>query len=338
MKKNLFFMLFALIALSFASCDDDDDVDTGTPGEVTITEVVTGNSVAYHAEAKNAVSFSWDLGNGETPTGPDVTGTYNFPDTYTVTCTAVGRDANTVGTKDVVVAVGDPEIFNDQNKFLSGYSSTTGLSETVWVWATGDGNMSCGEFAREYDTCYFDPIDESWWQSHAGEDAPPEVYDDEYTFKLNSSMEYVNEFGDEFMYNWMYAAKAGIGGAVEIWGDVAYADYEAPEASWSIEFIENGSIVPIDTDETIDSTFTTVIGDQSFDGALIIHLTNGAYLGYAAYGHDYQICSYVNDTLLIRYDNRVPDNIGDYFDATDLEDNGVEAGSTEWDYFKLVKK
>lgn len=336
MKKNLFFALFTLIALSFASCDNDDDEDTGTPGKVTITEVITDNSVAYHAESKNAISFAWNLGNGETPSGQDVVGTYNFPGTYTVTCTATGRDGNTVGTKDVVVAKGNPEIISPQNVFLSGYDIGTGESMTTWVWATGAGNMSCGEFAHEYDTCYFNPIDESWWQStdaSGDEAADPSVFDDEYTFKLNSSMEYVNNFGTEFMYNWMYAATAGIGGAVEIWGDVAYDAYEAPTASWSVEFIENGSVWSADS-----ASFTTVIGDKSYNGALVIHLTNGAYMGYAAATHDYQICSYINDTLLIRYDNRVPDNIGDYFTATELEAEDIVVGSTEWDYFKLVKK
>ena len=326
MKKGNFLIMFAMILLIFTACKKEDD--TGKPGEITISETINGNVVVYTATAENAVKFTWELGNGETPEGEEVTGTYSFPGTYTIKCTAVGRTENTVATKDVVVPEGDPNILNDMNVFLSGYNATTGESETTWVWATGDWNMSAGEYStEENDSCYFNVIDESWWHSHAGEDADPSVYDDEYVFNLNQEMKYENNFGAEFMFNWMYAAK-NLGLSPGIWEDVAYAEYEAPTASWSINHIENSG----------DLAFTTTINGTDYDGAYIIELTNDAYFTYAAYDHKYQICKYQNDTLLIRYDNRVPEDIANYFDQAELDENGVEAGAKEWDYVRLVKK
>ena len=268
------------------------------------------------------------MGNGETPEGQDVVGTYSFPGTYTIKCTAQGRDENTVGTKSITVENGDPSIFSDINLLLSGYNSATSESETKWVWADGNGNMTAGSMEYDYDSCYFNPIDESWWQSSADEAADASVYDDEYQFKLNSTMEYDNNFGTAFMINWMWA-NVNFGTNPGIWEDVALETYEAPTASWSVEIIPN-------INDSI--SFQTNINGTMKDGAYVIHLTNSAYLAYGAAGSDYQICSIVNDTMLIRYDNHVPANIGDYYTAAALEEEGITAGEKEWDYVRLVKK
>ncbi len=333
MKKINLLLLLAVMAITFVACSDDDDVNTGIPGEITITETIEGNVVNFHAVAENATAFNWDLGNGQTPTGADVQGTYSFPGDYVIKCTAVGREENTVATKTVNVQEGDPEIFSEINLLLSGYNATTGESETTWIWAQGDWNMSCGGMSYGYDTCYFNVIDESWWHSTGDEAADESVYDDEYTFKLNPQMEYVNNFGTAFMINWMYAA-VNFSLMPAIWGDVAYENYEAPAASWNVEFYPSGSLA-----DTLN--FQTVIGNKTYEGALVIHLTNNAYLGYAAAGHDYQICSYIDNVLLIRYDNSRPIDIYDYnFDPASgtLEENGITAGEKEWDYIRLVKK
>lgn len=330
--KNLFFITFiALLGLGISSCKNNEDNNgTGKPGEVKITADVTGNTAKFHAEAENAVSYIWDLGNGQTPSEQDVEGTFPLKGSYTVKCTAKGRDEDNQASTEITIENDDETIFNAASILMSGFDRTTGESTATWVWASGDGNMAAGPMDYGYDTCYVNAFDESWWQSNeaAGEGADSSVYDDEYQFKLNSSMEYVNNFGSAFMINWMYAAK-NFGLSTEVWGDVAYDAYEAPEASWSVEFIPNIN----------DSLkVTTKIGNETFDGAWVIHLTNNAYFGYGAYGHDYQICKYENDTLLIRYDNRVPDDIANYFDQADLDDNGVTGGEQEWDYFRLVKK
>jgi len=327
MKKFLLGFI-ALTVLTFSACKKDDGTSNNdTPGPVTITYSVDGNSVTYHAIAENAVSYAWDLGNGETPTGQDVTGTYTFPGTYTVKCTAKGRVDDTQATVDVDVTEGDPDIFNEVNVTLSGYNSETGESEAVWVWATNPGTMGDGPRESTPDTVYFNPIDQSWWQSEEG-DLPEDGLDDEYSFKLNEKMEYVNNFGAAFMVNWAWAASRGYA-LPDIWDDLAYEAYEAPQASWSVEHIDN-------INDTL--TFETNINGTMMPGAYVIHLTNNASLGMESAGNDYQILKLTADTLWIRYDNTFPEDLGNYYDPDELESEGAAPGDPDEAYLKLVRK
>jgi len=328
MMKKFLLGFIALTVLTFSACKKDDGTSNNdTPGPVTITYSVDGNSVTYHAIAENAVSYAWDLGNGETPTGQDVTGTYTFPGTYTVKCTAKGRVDDTQATVDVDVTEGDPDIFNEVNVTLSGYNSETGESEAVWVWATNPGTMGDGPRESTPDTVYFNPIDQSWWQSEEG-DLPEDGLDDEYSFKLNEKMEYVNNFGAAFMVNWAWAASRGYA-LPDIWDDLAYEAYEAPQASWSVEHIDN-------INDTL--TFETNINGTMMPGAYVIHLTNNASLGMESAGNDYQILKLTADTLWIRYDNTFPEDLGNYYDPDELESEGAAPGDPDEAYLKLVRK
>ena len=328
MMKNFLFGILAVTVLAFSACKKENTSTPATkPGPVTITYNVNGNVVSYHAEATDAISYVWDLGNGETPTGQDVTGTYSFPGTYTVKCTAKGREEDNSASVDVEVAEGDPDIFNEVNVTLSGYNSQTGESEAVWTWATGPGTMGDGPRVGEPDTVYFNPIDQSWWQSEDG-DLPDDGLDDEYSFKLNPQMEYVNDFKTAFMVNWAWAAVRGYA-TPAIWDDVAYEGYNAPQASWSVEHIEN-------INDTLQ--FETNINGNMMPGAYVIHLTNKASLGMESAGNDYQILKLTSDTLWIRYDNTFPENLGDFYDPDELVNEGAAPGDADEAYLKLARK
>ena len=335
MKKYLYLLIaFAVVSLTSCNKDDDNNNDTDKPGEVTITYQVDGNVVNYHAEAENAVSYAWDLGNGETPTGQDVTGTYSFPGDYEVTCTAKGRVEDTKATVTVKVEQGDPDIFNKVNLLLSGYNAETGESEAVWTWTDAPGVFADGPREGEPDTVYFNPIDFSWWQNEGG-DIDENALDDEYMFKLNPKMEYVNDFKTAFLVNWAWAAVRGHnnGEIPGIWEDVAwegYNDGQSPMvASWSVEHIPN-------INDTL--TFQTQIGDEMLDGAYVIHLTNNASLGMESTGYDYQILKLTQDTLWVRFDNTFPENLGDFYDIGTLESEGAAPGDPDEAYLKLVRK
>ena len=328
--RNFLFGILAVTVLAFSACKKDDDSTSNPatkPGQVTITYTNEGNVVSYHAEATDAISFVWDLGNGETPTGQDVTGTYTFPGSYTVKCTAKGREEDTSASVDVDVTEGDPDIFNEVNVALSGYNSQTGESEAVWVWSTAAGTMGDGPRMSEPDTVYFNPIDQSWWQSEEG-DLPEDGLDDEYSFKLNAQMEYVNDFKTAFMVNWAWAAVRGYA-TPGIWEDVAYEGYNVPQASWSVEHIEN-------INDTLQ--FETNINGNMKPGAYVIHLTNSASLGMESAGHDYQILKLTADTLWVRYDNTFPENLGDFYDPDELANEGAAPGDPDEAYLKFVRK
>ncbi len=334
MKKYLY-LLIAFAIVSLTSCKKEDD-NTGAdkPGEVKITYQVNGNVVNYHAEAENAISYAWDLGNGETPTGQDVTGTYSFPGDYEVTCTAKGRVEDSKATVTVKVEQGDPDIFNKVNLLLSGYNAETGESEAVWTWTDAPGVFADGPREGEPDTVYFNPIDYSWWQNEGG-DIDENALDDEYMFKLNPKMEYVNDFKTAFMVNWAWAAVRGHtnGEIPGIWEDVAWEGYNNGQspmvASWSVEHIPN-------INDTL--TFKTQVGDEMLDGAYVIHLTNNASLGMESAGYDYQILKLTQDTLWVRFDNTFPENLGDYYNIDELESEGAAPGDPDESYLKLVRK
>ncbi len=328
MKKSLLYLL--AIALIFGACKKDDDTDDpvapGKPGEITLTVTQNGNVVTYKASASDAVKFIWDLGNGETPEGAEVTGTYNFPGDYEVTCTAKGRDEDRVKTQTVDVLEGDPDIFNFINLAVSGYDEATGESTAIWQWANDAGSFSCGPYQYLGDTAFFNPINDEWWACGDGENQEASL-DDEYFFKLNPKMEYVNDFKDAFVVNWSWMAFY-YNITVGVWEDEPYAAYVAPEASWEIKHYPNIN----------DSlSFATRVNGSSYDGAYVIELTNGADLGIEAKSSLYQIVKLENDTMWIRYDNASPDNLYDiYANPDDLEENGITAGEPEWGYFKLV--
>jgi len=330
MTKNLLIGMLAITVLLFSACKEDDPAAPAKPGPVTITFTIDGNVVSYHAEATDAVSYAWDLGNGETPSGQDVTGTYTFPGKYTVKCVAKGREEDTEATTDVDVTEGDPDLFSEVNVTLSGYNSATGESEAVWMWSPGIATMGDGPRESVPDTVYFNPIDYSWWQSGEG-DLPEDGLDDEYSFKLNPQMEYVNDFKTAFMVNWAWAAVRGNydGDQPGIWEDVAWESYEAPSSSWSVEHIEN-------INDTL--TFETDINGQMMPGAYVIHLTNYASLGMESAGNDYQILKLTADTLWVRYDNTFPDNLGDFYDPDELESEGAAPGDPDEAYLKFVRK
>lgn len=140
-------------------------------------------------------------------------------------------------------------------------------------------------------------------------------------------MEYVNDFKEAFVVNWAWMAYY-YNTTVGVWEDEAYTEYTAPEASWEIEHYSNIN----------DSlSFVTRVNGVDYDGAYVIHLSNGADLGIEAASNDYQIIKLENDTMWVRYDNATPTNLYDiYANPSDLEENDISAGEPEWGYFKLV--
>jgi len=330
MKKSLFY-LFA-IALLFGACNKDDEETTPEaqkPGEITLTVTQNGNVVTYKAVASDAISYIWDLGNGETPTGAEVTGTYSFPGDYEIKCTAKGRSEDRIKTEVVAVLEGDPEIFNEMNVTLAGYNAATGTSDAVWHWNNISHSNAVGPFPynAETDSAYFAVVDDSWWGNDEGT-IVPDALDDEYNFALNQSMTYTNDFKAAFIVSWAWMA-AYYNTTVAIWSDPPYDAYDAPAASWSIRHIENIS----------DSlSFTTMLNGAEMPGAYIIELTNGADLGMEAGKNSFQIISLDDNDLWVRFDSSPPENLYDiYGNPADLEAMGINAMQKEWRYMRFTR-
>ena len=328
MKKNLLFLM--IVALLFGACKKDDDpVEAQIPGEITITVTQDGNQVTYKAEATDAIKFIWDLGNGQTPEGAEVVGTYSFPGNYEIKCTAKGRSEDRIKTESVDVEQGDPEIFNELNILLSGYNSTTGNSDAIWHWDNVAHSNAVGPFpyTQKTDTAYFAPIDDSWWGNEAGT-IVPDALDDEYYFTLDQTMAYTNDFKSAFVVSWAWMAYY-YNLTVAIWSDPPYEAYESPAASWSIKHIENIN----------DSlSFTTVINGNDMPGVYVIELTNRASMGMEVGENNYQILSMDDNLLWVRINSAPPENLYDiYGNPAELEAMGINAQQQEWRYMRFIR-
>ena len=325
------FMAFAL--MTSIACNKEDD-EAGQPGEITITTSVSDNVVTYTASATDAVKFVWDLGNGETPTGTTVTGTYSFPGDYDVKCTAKGREQDRVKSIIFNVATGDPDVFNDVNTLLCGYNDATGESTTSWQWIDAENMMSNGPRDYSGDTVYFNAIDDSWWHNTTGEPQPDGGLDDDYSFKLNKTMDYVNNFNTEFVVSWGWAAVRGYG-SPGIWEDMAFAGYNSGSSpmtsSWTVRHIA-------DLNDTLK--FETYVNGTMKPGAYVIELSNNSSLGMESAGYNYQILRLTPDSLWVRMDNTSPDNLasGGFYTQADLDGEGIVPGDPEYLYLRLARK
>lgn len=331
MRTRDLLFLAALFAIGMWSCEKDEEKDE-TVKNLQITHEVTDNKVSFTANAENANTYDWDFGNGETASGAAVEVEYKIADTYEVKCTANGKTNNISQTQEVTVLVGDPEVYNDVAKLLCGFDEETGESNASWKWAVGFGMMSSGEKSFSYDHdsatyAYFDPINDSWWKmGEYGGVIWDEAQDDVYTFTLNKSFDYSNEYGETgFMWNWVWA-EYNFGADVEIWGDIPLMEGEKT-GSWELEVIEHES----------DTLPKTIVSGKEVAKSYVITLKGGAYLGIGASTPIYQICRIDADTCWVRYDNTIP---SEYMPVTEKKPTWAEegvSGDPEWGYFYLVK-
>ncbi len=335
MKKQFLFLMVAVFALGLWSCKEDEE--DKSVKDLKVTATVNDNVVSFVASATNANTFSWDFADGNTGAGATIEHSYKMAGTYEVKCTAKGQSNSISKTESVKVETGDPSVYNEVSKLLTGYAGDPDNGgNTVWKWVHADGMFSCGPKSHIYsnDTAQydiFDVYDDSWWQNNAasGEDINEEALDDEYSFKLNQAFEYVNSYkASGFMWNWAWA-KFALNKDVDEWGDLALLEPTDTVASWELEI----------KDIPTDSTFRTFVNDQEVDKAYILHIKGGQYLGIASAAarstdaHWYQIVKIEADSLIIRYDNTFPQDL-----AVDPSwEDTHPLGEGEWGYIIFAK-
>ncbi len=331
----------AFSSLFIISCDPDDENEP-VVANLVLTADVNENVVSFLATAENAVTYSWNFGNGTTGTGAAAEATYSMVGSYMVKCTATGATSQLVDSISVVITVGDPTIINPVSKLLCGFDEATGESTAVWYWGALKENMLSGGaksfyYEREDSAVYslFDPIDQSWW-NEAGP-SMGESYNDAYSFKLNQSFDYSCDYKEDgIAVNWAFAYhRYAI--PVEMYSDVASVD--APKTgSWVINKYNHADYAAYDSIHLAPQTIVDGVAEAA---TYVIEISGGAWMFQENAEAKYQILSMDADTVFIRFATDLHEDF-DVNGSWILPDWGdpewLSPGEGEWAYAYLVKQ
>jgi beta-glucanase (GH16 family) len=155
MRYSRYFMFPMLFLVLLVGCKEPDEGATAPSNLVLQTDISTDGSgnVAFTANADNAVSFDFELGNGEIKTGTNGKVNYQYTLTgtniYPVTVTAIGSSGLT-SKKTVEISVTVKSI---ANLFWSEEFNTEGApDESKWSYDIGNGSGGWGNGEAQYYT------------------------------------------------------------------------------------------------------------------------------------------------------------------------------------------
>lgn len=173
-----------LLGLSFLavmnSCDKDDDTSIGDPpsqadAAFTYQASASNDNIIEFTASNPALDASWDFGNGSTAKGSEVTATYPFAGTYTVTLTVQNSGGSASSSQDITIAQDDPSLIdNPLFELLTGGSTKTWAIDSVGAAHFGVGPNPIGAAGKYPEYYAAGPLE----KSGSG------MYDDRYTFKI----------------------------------------------------------------------------------------------------------------------------------------------------------
>jgi len=146
MKTKMIWPLLTGVMMLAAttSCKKDDKKlgDPPTPADAAFTyqpSAANANIIELKANNPN-LQANWDLGNGQTATGSNVTAIYPFAGTYTVKLTVQNSGGTASSMQNIVIAQDDPTLIsNPIYTYLTGGSSKTWAIDSVAVGHFGVG-------------------------------------------------------------------------------------------------------------------------------------------------------------------------------------------------------
>ncbi|MEJ8801506.1 PKD domain-containing protein [Pontibacter sp. H249] len=298
MKRYLSYIVaLLLLTFTFSSCEEEE----GSLGPAPTSEAIQFTAQA-DATNPNIISFKanapgfkavWDLGNGETATGMQVTGAYPLKGEYTVTLTMYTSGGSASSSKQVTIAKTNALMLDREDyNFLTGGANA--LEGKTWVFdPVGPMNFGGPPEAPS-----------SWWnQTLDGQNDC--MKDDKYTFKL-IGFEFENKSG---------GAMWGIDGGQE---NVCVP--QTPVAStWSI-YQENGkTMLSVSNGETI-------AWDDNEGTYEVIELSeNRLHIRKVCCGGDG-----VRNYVLVPEGYKAPVKVKPYKEAIDLKDDFDTPGNVVW--------
>lgn len=201
----------------------EDAVFTYTPSE-------ENDNIILFSNTSSGIKH-WDFGNGNKGKGDHVRAIYPTEGKYVVTLTIYGQGGSISSSQEIIIAETDPTLLDiPVYKFLTGGADAP--EGKTWVMdRSRDGHMGIGPSSGTWP---------EWWAAKANEKEGRDLYDDEFTFKLEGFV-YEHETNGQIYVN------AGFGsdfpGAVkEPEGDDFIAPYTAPDnMTWSLVEVSEGN-------------------------------------------------------------------------------------------------
>lgn len=145
MKTKL--LLLSLLSVLLIACNQDEP-QISTSQQTTPTAKfsfsVNGLSVKFLNSSKNADTYSWDFGDGETSTGKEPTHVYSKAGAYKVTLTAKkGTKSNSTSLTVTLKEQATKANFTFKTEHpLKVVLTNTSTNATSFVWSFGDGTAS----------------------------------------------------------------------------------------------------------------------------------------------------------------------------------------------------
>ncbi len=182
-KFSMSIILGAALLVFVSSCKKEEPSLGAPPSAADAAFTFTpsaANANIIEFTASNAnIQATWDLGNGQTATGTKATGTYPFAGTYVVKLTVQNSGGSAFSTQDIVIAQDDPSLVSNPL-----YDLLTGGSTKTWaVDSVSAGHFGVGPVSTHPD---FDGYYPKWYAASSTEKTGAGMYDDKYTFTLQS--------------------------------------------------------------------------------------------------------------------------------------------------------
>lgn len=220
-------ILLLLLATGFIGCQVEDPelgpAPTGEQVKFSASPSTENTNIIIFKNESGAVNRAvWDLGNGQTGAGDQITGIFPLSGDYVVTLTIYTSGGSASSTQTINIAQTKPEMLDraDYN-FLTGGGSN--IAGKTWVIEKDfPGHLGVGPATSSTP---------EWYTAGPNEKKDLGFYDDEMTFTLSSNLaySYVNN-GDTFANG---ANAAGINGGGP--GDDRPVAYTPPTGmKWSI--------------------------------------------------------------------------------------------------------
>ncbi len=151
-QSKTFLLATLCTAAILFSCGGDDPITPKVEADFTLTFGSKG-AVTFKNASKNATSYAWDFGDGNTSKDENPAHTYAKNDTYTVKLTATNAGGSAEKTRTVTISLEGTSTQLVANftfavdEKTAGKVTFTNTSEgaTSYAWDFGDGNTSTDE-------------------------------------------------------------------------------------------------------------------------------------------------------------------------------------------------